>query len=97
MGDAQRGFRVEGRVQGVGFRWWTSRLARDQGLLGRVWNCVDGSVRVDVAGSASAVDRISAALETGPPMATVTSVIEVPFESTATMDRFAIGPPGGNR
>ena len=97
MGDARRGFRVEGRVQGVGFRWWTSRLARDQGVLGRVWNCVDGSVRVDLAGSASAVERVGAALENGPPMATVTSVTEVPFESTATMDGFAIGPPEGSR
>ena len=29
--EIQRGFRVRGAVQGVGFRWWTRRLAQDLG------------------------------------------------------------------
>ena len=40
-------------MQGVGFRWWTRAKARSAGLSGCVWNCDDGSVRVDVSGPPS--------------------------------------------
>ena len=46
----QRGFRVCGRVQGVGFRWWTRRRASDLGLRGTVRNRPDGSVEIHAAG-----------------------------------------------
>ena len=47
-----RAFRIRlgGRVQGVGFRWYTRREAQELGLPGRVRNLPDGGVEVEVAG-----------------------------------------------
>jgi acylphosphatase len=41
---------VSGRVQGVGFRWWTGRQAAELGLTGRASNLDDGSVHVVAEG-----------------------------------------------
>ena len=48
--------RVRGRVQGVGFRPFVWRLAREEGLPGRVWNDGEGVV-VELGGSAEARRR----------------------------------------
>lgn len=43
-------FKVTGRVQGVGFRYFTLDLALGFDLSGEVWNAHDGSVRGFVVG-----------------------------------------------
>jgi len=70
----QRGFRVRGRVQGVGFRWWTHRRASDLGLRGTVGNRPDGTVEVHAAGDVERLAAFATALEVGPPMARVDGV-----------------------
>ncbi len=62
----QRGFRVRGRVQGVGFRWWTRRRASDLGLRGTVRNRPDGSVEIHAAGEPDMLEAFAAELEVGP-------------------------------
>lgn len=74
---ARRGFRVTGRVQGVGFRWWTQKTASSLGLRGTVRNCADGSVEVHAAGTAEAVDTLGRKLESGPGSARVATVEEI--------------------
>ncbi|MGD2047023.1 MAG: acylphosphatase [Gemmatimonadota bacterium] len=74
---ARRAFRVVGRVQGVGFRWWTRRTAQELGLGGWVRNEVDGSVVVHGVGSAGALERLAEALEDGPASARVDTVQEI--------------------
>lgn len=70
-GEGQRAFRVIGRVQGVGFRWWTRRTATDLGLHGWVRNERDGSVVVHAGGPVEALARLEEALLRGPTAARV--------------------------
>jgi acylphosphatase len=42
---------VEGRVQGVGFRWWVRSRALELRLVGQAENLADGRVRVVAEGS----------------------------------------------
>lgn len=44
-----------GQVQGVGFRWTSSLVARDLGLTGWVKNEADGSVTAEIQGEESHV------------------------------------------
>ena len=46
-----------GRVQGVGFRWTTSRIAKRHEVSGTVRNCADGSVEIIAQGTAIEVER----------------------------------------
>ncbi len=58
--------RIEGSVQGVGFRPWVHGLARSATLRGRVWNEA-GAVRIDVFGEPALLARFLDDLE-HPPM-----------------------------
>ena len=71
-------FRVRGRVQGVGFRWFVLQAARAEGLSGWVRNLPDGSVEALAAGSDEALDRFREALRRGPRASRVESVEELP-------------------
>jgi len=71
--DAQR-LLVSGRVQGVGFRWWLTGEAVALGLAGWVRNLGDGRVEALAIGEASALDRLAAICESGPPGARVDAV-----------------------
>lgn len=66
--------RVTGRVQGVGFRWWTRREACSLGLCGWVRNEEDGSVRSVLQGSTDAVREMVERLHHGPAGAVVEEV-----------------------
>lgn len=68
------GFRIRGRVQGVGFRWWTWRNASRLGLRGTVRNRADGSVEVCVQGPSGAVRELRELLARGPAPARITSI-----------------------
>ena len=72
--EEERGYRVTGRVQGVGFRWWTRRTAADLGLSGSVKNRRDGSVDVAVRGESEVLDQLERSLWVGPPGAAVDHV-----------------------
>lgn len=72
--ETSAGVIVEGRVQGVGFRWWTRRQATALGLRGTVRNRADGAVEVHVAGPAGTVGDFLASLQRGPRGSRVTRV-----------------------
>lgn len=69
-----RRFLVTGRVQGVGFRYFTETTAVSLGLRGFVRNLRDGRVEVVAEGAAEAVDAFEQALRTGPAHARVDQV-----------------------
>lgn len=66
--------RVRGRVQGVGFRYWTQGEATQLGLAGWVRNEPDGSVRALLSGSDDGVAQMLERLRQGPPGAAVSDV-----------------------
>ncbi len=72
--DEAAGFRVVGRVQGVGFRQWTQRVGAELGLRGAVRNVSDGSVEVRASGAADAVAALGRKLAQGPAGARVERV-----------------------
>ncbi|MBU6418871.1 MAG: acylphosphatase [Proteobacteria bacterium] len=65
---------IHGRVQGVGFRDWLSRLAQANGLSGWVRNLTDGRVEAVISGSEPALQTCLAACQEGPPWAEVTRI-----------------------
>jgi acylphosphatase len=58
---------VRGRVQGVGFRWWTRARALELGLVGHARNTDDGRVEVVAEGPHPALQRLLELLVEEPP------------------------------
>jgi acylphosphatase len=69
-------FLIQGRVQGVGFRWFVQREASELELRGWVRNTEDGDVEVVAAGEAADLDELRASLKRGPRGSRVDRVIE---------------------
>jgi acylphosphatase len=67
-------FLVAGRVQGVGYRYFTRDAARREGIRGTVQNLDDGHVEVVASGEADAMSRFERALRQGPAGARVDHV-----------------------
>src|SRR5437588_12296090 len=65
---------VSGDVQGVGYRAFTQRAAKDLGLSGWVRNLYDGRVQVEVEGPRAKVEELLEHLRRGPGPAEVTEV-----------------------
>ncbi len=65
---------VSGRVQGVGYRAFTCRMAASRGLTGWVENLDSGQVAVDVEGSRNVLEEFLTDLKRGPVGARVTQV-----------------------
>jgi acylphosphatase len=57
---------VRGRVQGVGFRFFAERAARELGVKGWVRNLPDGSVETLVEGDDAAVEKYLERVRRGP-------------------------------
>lgn len=82
-----RRFVIAGRVQGVGFRWFVARLARDLGLRGSARNLSDGRVEVLAAGDKARLAELETALRAGPPAARVDAVEIADVEDEATVPK----------
>jgi acylphosphatase len=67
-------FLVSGRVQGVGFRFFTEERASVEGLHGFVRNLSNGLVEVEAEGDDESVQRFERALRRGPSGARVEQV-----------------------
>ncbi|MGA7859553.1 MAG: acylphosphatase [Terracidiphilus sp.] len=69
-------FLIQGRVQGVGFRWYVHREASELNLRGWVRNTEDGDVEVVASGTVADLAELRASLRRGPRGSRVDRVIE---------------------
>ena len=78
MSDAKaaRTYRIRGRVQGVGFRYFVERVAQELGITGWVRNDDDGSVEVYAVGHRAQLSELASRLHEGPRWAEVRGVDE---------------------
>lgn len=65
---------VKGKVQGVGYRAFTARVASHRGLRGGVRNLDDGRVELDVEGPKNQILILIEDLKIGPPASRVAAV-----------------------
>jgi acylphosphatase len=61
-----RRYLIAGRVQGVGFRYFTQRVAVQHGISGWVRNTPDGRVEIEAEGDADAMHQFESHVSTGP-------------------------------
>lgn len=83
--------RIEGRVQGVGFRAFTEMNARELGLEGWVRNRRDGSVEAVFQGPPDAVENMLQRCQRGPPASSV-SRVELIGEGVGAFKGFDVRP-----
>lgn len=62
---------LKGRVQGVGFRWYTLQQAQRCGVRGTVRNLSDGSVHIVAEGDREELEHLLHWASSGPPHAIV--------------------------
>ena len=76
-------YRVLGRVQGVGYRYFVMREAESLGVTGYARNLADGAVEVVAEAEEAVLEAFEARLREGPA-----------FASVNDLDRSAIAPRG---
>ena len=73
-----RRWRIHGRVQGVGFRYFAQKSAQSLGLTGYACNLEDGGVEVYAVGAEERLSEFAGMLRRGPAWADVRGVEERP-------------------
>lgn len=83
--------RVDGLVQGVGYRYFAYRAARELALTGWVRNLRDGGVEAEAQGLTQDVESFVARLHVGPRYSRVESVKTSRIALVGDMDFRVIG------
>lgn len=91
MGAMTCRYLVSGRVQGVGYRYFTAREARGLGVTGWVRNLPDGRVEVLAMGETGQLEALLGRLWQGPPLSRVLDV-EISHADEVLNEGFAILP-----
>lgn len=81
---------VAGKVQGVGYRAFTVRVATQRGLVGGVRNLDDGRVELEVEGPKEQILSLIDQLKIGPPASRVTTVQAEWFDATGRHADFRV-------
>lgn len=81
---------IHGKVQGVGYRFFATRVARRLGLKGWIQNNRDGSVEATVEGEKATIDEWIEELREGPRYAEVTKVDQETKEFTGRLGDFDV-------
>lgn len=81
---------VSGRVQGVGFRYFTLHKAISLSIRGYVKNTWDGKVKIVAVGDNVEIDIFLQELRQGPPMSVVENIEINELVSTGNHENFRI-------
>ncbi|WP_125702995.1 acylphosphatase [Lacticaseibacillus daqingensis] len=91
MTKIAKAIRVEGRVQGVGFRWMTLMVAQQLHIVGMAQNEADGSVTIEAVGEPEAMAKFTAAVKASPsPSGHVTHYTERVLDPVPAYSRFLV-------
>jgi len=90
MNGVARKFRIQGEVQGVGYRFFAQRAAAKHQVVGYVKNCPDGTVEALAEGPVDSVEAFKVDLATGPQWAVVQQLEEINLEPTGRYFGFKI-------
>ena len=82
--------RIHGKVQGVGYRFFATRVARRLGLKGSIQNLRDGTVEAIVEGEKKVIDEWIEELREGPRYAEVTKIDQETKEFTGRLGDFDV-------
>ena len=66
--------KINGRVQGVGYRAWTKKIAEKYSLTGWVKNCDDSSVECEISGNINDINLFIKECSKGPLLAVVREI-----------------------
>jgi acylphosphatase len=84
--------RIEGRVQGVGFRYFVRESAAGLAVTGWVRNLHDGNVELVAEGDQTDLDKLLSIVKEGPRGALVTNVRANWETATGEFEKFLILP-----
>ena len=73
----RKGYRVIGRVQGVGFRFFVLGEATRLNISGWARNTADGDVEIEAEGTAEEIAEFEQRIAAGPPSARVQNVMQL--------------------
>ena len=90
MAKEQRVIRIHGKVQGVGYRFFATRVARRLGLKGTIQNNRDGTVDAVVEGEKNVIDDWIEELKEGPRYAEVTKIDQETKDFTGRLGDFDV-------
>ena len=94
MEEVDMGMRVHivviGHVQGVGFRYYTFKKAREIGIAGFVKNLPDGTVEIEAEGERSLLEELIEAVKVGPRTAVVNDLHINWEEPTGEYQNFSV-------
>ena len=90
MNDSRLRATVRGTVQGVGFRWFVVREARDLALTGYVANTRTGDIEVIAEGPRVRLELLAARLREGPRASHVAEVELGWSQPLGEFDRFDV-------
>jgi acylphosphatase len=85
-----RVLRIHGKVQGVGYRFFATRVARRLGLKGHIQNLRDGTVEAMVEGESAAIDEWIEELREGPRFAEVSRIDQEKRDYRGTFGDFDV-------
>jgi acylphosphatase len=83
-------FLVRGHVQGVGYRWFTKRIAEELKVTGYVRNLSNGDVEIFAQADGVSLDQLRQELMRGPSSSQVDEVIEQDRQVVAGQSSFLI-------